>query len=149
MAWNRMHRRRASHVPLHLSRSHPLRPAPIPTACSATGASIPSWSRLRGIRAPWFEQPIQFSQSRYSMDSLHPGAKQLFEKVGTYILPGRVRDPVRGLEEAKDAERIGLGAVWISERYATKEPAVLSGAVSQLVARARITATMYVTLRNP
>jgi len=76
-------------------------------------------------------------------------AKALFEKVGTYILPGRVRDPVRGLAEAKDAERIGLGAIWISERYATKEPAVLSGAVSQLTERARITATMYVTVRNP
>jgi 5,10-methylenetetrahydromethanopterin reductase len=83
------------------------------------------------------------------MDSLHPGSKQLFDKVGTYILPGRVRDPVRGLDEAKDAERIGLGAIWISERYATKEPAVLSGAVSQLTERARIAATMYVTLRNP
>jgi 5,10-methylenetetrahydromethanopterin reductase len=78
-----------------------------------------------------------------------PGAQQLFAKVGTYILPGRVRDPVRGLAEAQEAERIGLGAVWISERYATKEPAVLSGAVSQLTKRARITATMYVTLRNP
>jgi 5,10-methylenetetrahydromethanopterin reductase len=78
-----------------------------------------------------------------------PGAQQLFERVGTYILPGRVRDPIRGLAEARDAERIGLGAVWISERYATKEPAVLSGAVSQLIERARIVATMYVTVRNP
>src|ERR1700746_832984 len=83
------------------------------------------------------------------MNPLHPGSKELFDKVGTYILPGRVRDPVRGLDEAKDAERIGLGAVWISERYATKEPAVLSGAVSQLTERSRIVATMYVTVRNP
>jgi 5,10-methylenetetrahydromethanopterin reductase len=83
------------------------------------------------------------------MAASQPGSSQLFEKVGTYILPGRVRDPVRGLAEAKDAERIGLGAVWISERYATKEPAVLSGAVSQLTERARIVATMYVTVRNP
>src|SRR5258708_12373814 len=81
--------------------------------------------------------------------TLQAGSKQLFEKVGTYILPGRVRDPARGLAEAKDAERIGLGAIWISERYATKEPAVLSGAVSQLTERARITATMYVPLLNP
>jgi probable F420-dependent oxidoreductase len=78
-----------------------------------------------------------------------PGAQELFEKFGTYILPGRVRDPVRGLAEAREAERIGLGAVWISERYATKEPAVLSGAVSQLTDKVRIAATMYVTVRNP
>src|ERR1700704_1198179 len=80
---------------------------------------------------------------------LTAGSTGLFERVGTYILPGRVRDPIRGLDEAKEAERIGLGAVWISERYATKEPAVLSGAVSQLTQRVRIAATMYATVRNP
>jgi 5,10-methylenetetrahydromethanopterin reductase len=78
-----------------------------------------------------------------------PGARALFEKFGTYILPGRVSDPLRGLSEAAEAENIGLGCVWISERYATKEPAVLSGAVSQLTQRARIAGTMYATVRNP
>ena len=78
-----------------------------------------------------------------------PGARALFDKFGTYILPGRVSDPVRGLAEAVEAERVGLGSVWISERYATKEPAVLSGAVSQLTQRARICGTMYATVRNP
>ena len=66
------------------------------------------------------------------MSTEQTGAQALFEKFGTYILPGRVSDPVRGLSEAVEAERVGLGSVWISERYATKEPAVLSGAVSQL-----------------
>jgi probable F420-dependent oxidoreductase len=83
------------------------------------------------------------------MSTPEAGAQALFEKFGTYILPGRVSDPVRGLSEAVDAERIGLGAVWISERYATKEPAVLSGAVSQLTRRVAICGTMYVTVRNP
>lgn len=78
-----------------------------------------------------------------------PGSKELFEKFSTYILPGRVKDPQRGLEEAREAERIGLGGVWISERYATKEPAVLAGAVSQLTSKLRITGTMYVTMRHP
>lgn len=77
------------------------------------------------------------------------GAQALFDRFGTYILPGRVTDPVRGLSEAADAESIGLGSVWISERYATKEPAVMSGAVSQLTKRVRIAGTMYVTVRNP
>jgi 5,10-methylenetetrahydromethanopterin reductase len=39
--------------------------------------------------------------------------------------------------------------VWISERYATKEPAVLCGAVSQLTKRVGICGTMYATVRNP
>ena len=66
------------------------------------------------------------------------GAAALFEKFGTYILPGRVSDPRRGIDEAKEAERLGLGAVWISERYASKEPAVLSGAVSEATNNIRI-----------
>jgi 5,10-methylenetetrahydromethanopterin reductase len=77
------------------------------------------------------------------------GAAALFEKFGTYILPGRVDDPRRGIEEAKEAERIGLGAVWISERFALKEPAVLSGAVSEATSKIRINGTMYATMRHP
>lgn len=78
-----------------------------------------------------------------------PGTAALFEKFGTYILPGRVNDPRRGIEEAREAERIGLGAVWISERFALKEPAVLAGAVSEATSRIRINGTMYATMRHP
>jgi 5,10-methylenetetrahydromethanopterin reductase len=81
--------------------------------------------------------------------SSEPGADALFDKFGTYILPGRVDDPRRGIEEAKEAEKIGLGCVWISERYASKEPAVLSGAVGQATSQVRITGTMYATMRHP
>lgn len=78
-----------------------------------------------------------------------PGARALFEKFGTYILPGRANDPRRGIEEAQETERIGLGCVWISERYALKEPAVLAGAVSEATSRIRITGTFYATMRHP
>lgn len=77
------------------------------------------------------------------------GARALFDKFGTYILPGRVDDPRRGIEEAQEAERIGLGAVWISERFALKEPAVLAGAVSEATAKIRINGTFYATMRHP
>jgi probable F420-dependent oxidoreductase len=83
------------------------------------------------------------------MSSDQAGANALFDRFGTYILPGRVSDPRRGIEEAREAERIGLGCVWISERYASKEPAVLAGAVSQATSKLRITGTMYVTMRHP
>lgn len=78
-----------------------------------------------------------------------PGAQALFDKFGTYILPGRVDDPRRGIDEAQEAERIGLGAVWISERFALKEPAVLAGAVSEATSRIRINGTFYATMRHP
>lgn len=83
------------------------------------------------------------------MTHTEPGAAALFDKFGTYILPGRVSDPRRGIEEAIEAERIGLGCVWISERFALKEPAVLAGAVSQATSRIRITGTFYATMRHP
>ena len=83
------------------------------------------------------------------MTSTEPGAAALFDKFGTYILPGRVSDPRRGIEEALEAERLGLGCVWISERYASKEPAVLSGAVGQATSTIRMTGTMYATMRHP
>ncbi|MDE2465028.1 MAG: TIGR03857 family LLM class F420-dependent oxidoreductase, partial [Alphaproteobacteria bacterium] len=83
------------------------------------------------------------------MSSSEAGAAALFNRFGTYILPGRVNDPRRGIDEAKEAERIGLGGVWISERYASKEPAVLSGAVGEATSKVRITGTMYITMRHP
>lgn len=78
-----------------------------------------------------------------------PGARALFDKFGTYILPGRVDDPRRGIEEAQEAERIGLGAIWISERFALKEPAVLAGAVAEATNKIRINGTFYATMRHP
>jgi probable F420-dependent oxidoreductase len=73
----------------------------------------------------------------------------LFRQFGTYILPGRINDPRRGIVEAQEAERIGLGTIWISERFALKEPAVLAGAVSEATNHIRINATMYATIRHP
>jgi len=78
-----------------------------------------------------------------------PGAQALFDKFGTYILPGRVDDPRRGIDEALEAERIGLGAVWISERFALKEPAVLAGAVGEATSKIRVNGTFYATMRHP
>jgi 5,10-methylenetetrahydromethanopterin reductase len=83
------------------------------------------------------------------MARIDSATAELFDKFGTYILPGRIADSKRGIEEAKEAERLGLGSVWISERYASKEPAVLSGAVGQATSTIRIAGTFYCTMRNP
>lgn len=54
------------------------------------------------------------------------------KEIGAYILPGGVKDPRPGLEQAKVAEKSGLGAIWLGERIDTKDfPSVL-GAVSQV-----------------
>jgi probable F420-dependent oxidoreductase len=77
------------------------------------------------------------------------GNRLLRKHFSCYILPGRVTNPAVGIQQAIEAEKLGLGAVWISERYAVKEPAVLSGAVSQATSRLDIAGTFYATMRNP
>jgi probable F420-dependent oxidoreductase len=77
------------------------------------------------------------------------GSDLLAGHFGTYILPGRVTDPPRGVEEAQEAERLGLGSVWLSERFGLKEPAVMAGALSQATNRVQIRSTFYATMRHP
>jgi 5,10-methylenetetrahydromethanopterin reductase len=62
--------------------------------------------------------------------------------VGTYILPGRTVDPVPGIAQAVAAEQIGLGSVWVAERWETKEVAVTLGALTQRTAHVRLVAGM-------
>jgi probable F420-dependent oxidoreductase len=53
-----------------------------------------------------------------------------FPELGIYTLPGHTERPAELLDEVRAAERLGLGSVWISERYDVKEAAALSGAAS-------------------
>ena len=50
-----------------------------------------------------------------------------FPELGFYTLPGHVDDPGRILSEPAEGEGLGLGSVWISERFGTKDIGVLSG----------------------
>lgn len=52
-----------------------------------------------------------------------------FNELGFYTLPGAPRSPRDLIQEVHDAERIGLGACFISERFNIKEAVTLSGAV--------------------
>jgi 5,10-methylenetetrahydromethanopterin reductase len=58
--------------------------------------------------------------------------------LGAYVLPGRVSDPRPALDQARAAEQLGLGTVWLSERWGTKDFAVLAGALGQVTSRAKI-----------
>jgi probable F420-dependent oxidoreductase len=53
--------------------------------------------------------------------------EKTFPELGFYTLPGHVDDPQRILAEPAVGERLGLGSVWISERFGTKDAPVLSG----------------------
>jgi len=72
------------------------------------------------------------------------------EFVGSYILPGRVLDARVGLEQARAAEDLGLGTVWVSERWDTKELGAVCGALTQATSRARIaTGVSHFGTRHP
>jgi probable F420-dependent oxidoreductase len=77
------------------------------------------------------------------------GAALFARHFSAYVLPGRTSDPRRVLTEARAAESVGLGGVWISERYASKEPAVIAGTLAFASPNLRIGGTFYAHMRHP
>ncbi|MFJ8816341.1 TIGR03857 family LLM class F420-dependent oxidoreductase [Amycolatopsis thermoflava] len=70
--------------------------------------------------------------------------------LGAYVLPGRVADPRPALTQAAAAEELGLGTVWLSERWGTKDFAVLAGALGQVTSRAKVAAGItHFQVRHP
>ncbi len=60
--------------------------------------------------------------------------------LGGYALPGRVPDPRPAIDQAIEAERIGMSTLWLSERWGTKDFGVLAGAFSQVTNDIKIAA---------
>jgi probable F420-dependent oxidoreductase len=72
------------------------------------------------------------------------------EELGFYTLAGAPESPVVMLDEVRQAESLGLGAVFISERFDIKEAATLSGAAAAVSERIRIiTAATNHNTRHP
>ncbi|HVY10860.1 MAG TPA: TIGR03857 family LLM class F420-dependent oxidoreductase [Mycobacteriales bacterium] len=59
-------------------------------------------------------------------------------RLGAYVLPGRVRDPRPAVAQAQAAEALGMGTVWLSERWGTKDLGVIAGALSQTTTSVKI-----------
>jgi probable F420-dependent oxidoreductase len=53
-----------------------------------------------------------------------------FPELGIYLLPGHTDSPADLLREVQEAETLGLGSAWISERFDVKEVGALSGAAA-------------------
>ena len=72
------------------------------------------------------------------------------EALGCYVLPGGVHDPRLALEQARVAEALGLGSVWIGERFDTKDLPTLASAIGQVTRRVQIGAAVTVPgVRHP
>ncbi|WP_354701647.1 F420-dependent glucose-6-phosphate dehydrogenase [Paraconexibacter sp. AEG42_29] len=77
-------------------------------------------------------------------------AQRALSDLGCYLLGGHAEDPGVLLDEARQAEALGLGAGFLSERWSTKEASSLSGAALAVTERLQIViATTNHTLRHP
>lgn len=73
-----------------------------------------------------------------------------FAELGCYLLAGAPRSPRDLIDEVRDAEELGLGTAFISERFNVKEAATLSGAAGAVSSRIRIaTAATNHNTRHP
>ena len=57
----------------------------------------------------------------------------LFPELGFYALPGHTHRPADLLTEVREAECLGIGSAWISERVDVKEIGVLAGAAAAVL----------------
>jgi 5,10-methylenetetrahydromethanopterin reductase len=72
------------------------------------------------------------------------------EVLGCYVLPGRVPDSRPAVTQAVAAEQFGFGTVWLSEKWGTKDPGAILGAISATTSTIRIgLATTNFLTRHP
>jgi probable F420-dependent oxidoreductase len=78
------------------------------------------------------------------------GDSSPIEELGIYLLPGRVTDSYRAIDEAIESEELGLSSAWIAERFDTKELGVLSGAIAARTTRIKVgMGSIAAGTRNP
>jgi 5,10-methylenetetrahydromethanopterin reductase len=71
-------------------------------------------------------------------------------RLGAYALPGRVQDPRSAIGQARTAEHLGLGTIWLSERWGTKDIGVLAGAIGQATSQIKFAAGItHFQVRHP
>ncbi len=73
-----------------------------------------------------------------------------FPELGFYSLPGHTQTPADMLEEVRQAEALGIGSAWISERFDVKEVAALAGAAGAVTQHLHIgTGATNINSRHP
>jgi len=61
-----------------------------------------------------------------------------FPELGIYTLPGHTESPGDLLDEVRDAEELGLGSVWISERFDVKDVPTCAGAAAAVTSKVHV-----------
>jgi 5,10-methylenetetrahydromethanopterin reductase len=71
-------------------------------------------------------------------------------RLGAYLLPGRAADPTVAIQQARAGEEAGIGSVWLSERFGSKDVATIGGALTQATRSVTIgAATTHFQPRHP
>ncbi len=74
----------------------------------------------------------------------------LRDNLFSFVLPGQTAEPRAGLDQARDAERIGHRGIFLSERWESKETGAMLGALAASTERVTIVAGMtHCTTRHP
>lgn len=73
-----------------------------------------------------------------------------FEELSCYLLPGHTTTPADAIAEARQAESMGLGRVWLSERFDVKDAGVICAAALSVTKNLRVaTAATNLHTRHP
>lgn len=76
--------------------------------------------------------------------------KTEFPELSCYLLPGHSATPADAIEEARQAEDMGLGKVWLSERFDVKDAGVICSAALAVTERIHVaTAGTNIHTRHP
>lgn len=71
-------------------------------------------------------------------------------ELSCYLLPGHTATPADAIEEAKQAEALGLGKVWLSERFDVKDAGVICSAALTVTKSIKVaTAATNIHTRHP
>lgn len=72
------------------------------------------------------------------------------DSLGVYLLPGEKADASPFAQHAAEAQALGFGTLWISEKFSQKDASVLLGVASQVAPRAKLgTAVIHPHTRHP
>jgi len=73
-----------------------------------------------------------------------------FPELSCYLLPGHTTTPADAIEEARQAEALGLGRVWLSERFDVKDAGVICAAALSVTNKLHVaTAATNIHTRHP
>jgi len=73
-----------------------------------------------------------------------------FPELSCYLLPGHTTTPRDAIEEARQAEALGLGKVWLSERFDVKDAGVICSAALSVTEKIHVaTAATNLHTRHP